>query len=249
MNDEPVAIILAAGKSTRMKSPLPKVLQPIGNRRMIDFVLDAVRGAGVARIIVVIGHKAGVVWKALRDQPDLQFALQTEQKGTGHAVRVCRRHLEDFQGAALVLAGDTPLIRSESLTELLNRQKQANAACVIGTAITPANDGLGRIVRDDRGEFVRIVEEKDASPEEKRIEEINTGCYAFRCPDLFEALEHVRPDNRQAEYYLTDCPAILRAQRKGVLACPVFEIEEALGVNTHEQLRDVQRRLEQRQLA
>jgi len=249
MNEVPVAILLAAGKSTRMKSPIPKVLQPIGDRRMIDFVLDAVRRAGVTRIIVVIGYKAGVVWKALRDQPDLQFVVQAEQKGTGHAVRVCRRHLEDFHGAALVLAGDMPLIRPESLTELLNRRTRAGAACVIGAAITPANRGLGRIVRDDRGAFVRIVEEKDASPAERRIEEVNTGCYVFRCPDLFEALEHLRPDNRQAEYYLTDCPAILKAQGKAVLACPVFTIEEAMGVNTPEQLREVQRRLEQRQLA
>ena len=191
---DPVAILLAAGKSTRMKSDVPKVLHEICGRPMIEYVLDAVRAAGVRRIVAVIGHQADLVRQALAGHGDVEFALQTEQKGTGHAVMKCAEALSGHDGPVLVLAGDTPLLRSESLTGLLDELCRNEAACVIGTAVTEANQGLGRVVRDERGNFVRIVEQKDATPQEAAIREINTGCYAFGAHELFDSLRRVQPN-------------------------------------------------------
>jgi len=245
-NDRPAAVILAAGKSTRMKSDLPKVLHPVGGRPMIEHVLDAARAAGIGRIVVVVGHQAERVKQALAHHADLEFALQAEQKGTGHAVQMCAEALADHEGPVLILAGDTPLLRGSSLAGLLDELRARNAACVIGSAVTDANEGLGRIVRNDAGQFVRIVEQKDATPEEAAIREINTGCYAFDRRLLFDALAQVRTDNKQGEYYLTDCPAILLEQGKTVLAVSSLNAEEARGVNTPEQLAEVERVLNRR---
>ncbi|MEQ8856011.1 NTP transferase domain-containing protein [Gimesia sp.] len=235
----PAAVILAAGKSTRMKSELPKVLHPILGRTMIDYVLDAARSAGCEKIVVIVGHKADEVKAALSHHPDVEFALQADQKGTGHAVMMSADNLAEHDGPVLVLAGDTPLLKGSSLSRLLEVQQQQNAACVVGTAITEANEGLGRIVRDTNGSFLRIVEQKDATPEEVAILEINTGCFAFDGRQLFKALNQVRPNNNQAEYYLTDCAEILLKDGETVLAETAFTIQEALGVNTQEQLAEV----------
>lgn len=235
----PAAVILAAGKSTRMKSELPKVLHPILGRTMIDYVLDAARSAGCEKIVVIVGHKAEEVKAALSHHPDVEFALQADQKGTGHAVMMSADNLAEHDGPVLVLAGDTPLLKGSSLSRLLEVQQQQNAACVVGTAITEANEGLGRIVRDTNGSFLRIVEQKDATPEEAAILEINTGCFAFDGRQLFKALNQVRPNNNQAEYYLTDCAEILLKDGETVLAETAFNIQEALGVNTQEQLAEV----------
>ncbi len=201
-----VAVILAAGKSTRMKSALPKVIHPIFDRPMIDYVLDAVRQAGVGRMVIIVGHEAERVKASLSHHPDVEFALQSEQHGTGHAVMMCREQLADHHGPVLVLAGDTPLLRPESLKGLLDEQATHKAGCVIGTAVTEANQGLGRIVRNAQGEFVAIVEQKDATPEQLKIQEINTGCYVFDCQPLLSALTRIKTNNTQKEYYLTDCP-------------------------------------------
>ena len=237
---DPVAIILAAGKGTRMKSELPKVMHSACGRPLIEYVLDAARAAGVNRLVVVVGHKAEFVRESLAAHHDAEFALQSEQKGTGHAVMMCAEQLADHDGPVLVLAGDTPLLRGESLAALLAELRDQCAAAVIGTAITENNNGLGRIVRSESGEFLRIVEQKDATPTEAAIREINTGCYAFDGHRLFQALTQIRPNNSQAEYYLTDVPAILKAQGQRVLAVPKLTIAEALGVNTPEQLAEAE---------
>lgn len=235
----PAAVILAAGKSTRMKSELPKVLHPILGRPMIEYVLDAARAASCQKIVVIVGHKAEEVKSALSDHTDVEFALQAEQNGTGHAVMMCADKLADHDGPVLVLAGDTPLLKGSSLSRLLEVLQKQQASCVVGTATTQANEGLGRIVRDANGQFLRIVEQKDASPEEAAIEEINTGCFAFDCRQLFEALEKVKPNNSQAEYYLTDCAEILLKEGQPVIAETVFNIQEAMGVNTQVQLAEI----------
>ncbi len=237
--DEPVAVVLAAGKSTRMKSSLPKVLHEIHGRPMIDYVLDAARQVGTKRIVVIVGHQAERVTEALQSHRDVEFALQSEQMGTGHAVMMAEDQLREHNGPVLVLAGDTPLLRGESLLELLNEQRKHEAACVIGTAVTSANEGLGRVVRDEQGQFLRIVEQKDATPQEQAIEEINTGCYVFDGPALFESLRQLQPNNQQAEYYLTDCPKILLEAGRPVIATDALDIREAMGVNTQEQLAEV----------
>ncbi|MHC4878403.1 MAG: NTP transferase domain-containing protein [Planctomycetota bacterium] len=242
----PVAIVLAAGKGTRMKSDLPKVLHEVSGKPMVEHVFDAVRGAGVQRIICVIGHKADLMREKLGGRADVEFALQAEQNGTGHAVQMAADLLTDHDGPVLVLAGDTPLLRAASLQDLLDELTSNNAAAVVGSAITEANHGLGRIVRDADGQFTQIVEEKDATEDQKAIQEINTGCYAFDCRSLFEALTEVKPLNNQGEYYLTDCPAILRGKGRTVLAAAKLDIHEAMGVNTRDQLADVERVLQSR---
>ncbi|ODA29972.1 glycosyl transferase family 2 [Planctopirus hydrillae] len=234
----PLAIVLAAGKSTRMKSALPKVVHPLFGRPMVEYVFDAARAAGVERLVVVVGHRAEEVQAILAHHKDVEFALQTEQKGTGHAVKMCLPALQTHQGPVLILSGDTPLLKVDSLKKLLAAQG-AGAAAVIGTARTQANEGLGRIVRSPEGEFLRIVEERDATPAEKRIQEINTGCYAFDGQKLASALERLQPTNAQGEYYLTDAPALLKADRELVIAADCFDIEEAMGVNTRVQLAEV----------
>ena len=238
---QPIAIILAAGKGTRMKSDLPKVLHSVHGLTLVEHVMNAARSAGVGRMVLVIGHRADDARATLGHHADVDFVLQTEQLGTGHAVQMCEQHLAAHDGQVLVLAGDTPLLQGASLARLLEEQRTENAACVVGTAVTDANEGLGRIVRDAAGEFVRIVEQKDASPEIAAIREINTGCYVFNSRDLASALKELRADNEQAEYYLTDCAAILRRQGKRVVASPSLDIEEAMGVNTPDQLADVER--------
>lgn len=242
----PVAIILAAGKGTRMKSELPKVMHPACGRPMVEHVLDAARSAGVERLVVVVGYQAELVRDGLARHRDVEFALQSEQKGTGHAVQMCAEQLANHDGPVLILAGDTPLLRGESLAALLDELRDQRAACVIGTAITESNFGLGRVVRSQSGDFLRIVEQKDTTPEEAAIREINTGCYAFDSRLLFQALTHIRPNNSQGEYYLTDVPAILNAEGHRVIAAPKLTIEEAMGVNTPEQLAEVEAVLRRR---
>lgn len=241
-----MAILLAAGQSKRMKSETPKVLHEVCGRPMIEHVLDAARAAGVSKIVVVVGHKADIVKAALQHHPDVSFALQAEQLGTGHAVMCCRDSLAKHDGPVLVLAGDTPLLTSASLKSLVDDLANDDAACVVGTAKTENNFGLGRIVRDDAGTFLRIVEEKDANDEERAITEINTGCFAFDGPSLLNALDEITSDNAQGEYYLTDCAEILREQGKKVAAACRFEIAEAMGVNTQEQLAEVEQVMKSR---
>jgi len=241
-----VAIILAAGQSKRMKSDLPKVLHQACGKAMIDHVLDAARGAGADRIVIVVGHKADVVQEALEHHPDVEFALQAEQLGTGHAVNCCRDLVASHKGPVLVLTGDTPLLRAESLSQLVDELQKSQAACVVGTAETKNNHGLGRIVRDADGAFLRITEHKDCTEEELKITEINTGCFAYDCESLFDALGQVGSNNSQGEFYLTDCAEILRNQGKRVQALNCFSIEEAMGVNTQEQLAEVEKVMQSR---
>ncbi|HET6326617.1 MAG TPA: NTP transferase domain-containing protein [Planctomycetaceae bacterium] len=239
-----LAIILAAGKSTRMKSLLPKVVHEICGRPMVEYVIDAARQAGVRRIVLVVGHAAETVRGLFAGQPGVEFALQAEQHGTGHAVMMCREHLAGVEGPVFVLAGDTPLLKSTSLTGLLDDLTENRAACVIGSAVTDANEGLGRIVRDSSGAFARIVEHKDATPAERALREINTGCYAFDGPSLLWALDRIQPNNVQKEYYLTDCPAVLKGAGRTVVASPRFDLREAMGVNTRAQLAEIERSIQ-----
>ena len=157
---------------------------------------------------------------------------------------MCREHLAGVEGPVFVLNGDIPLVRSTSLAGLLSDQVESGAACVIGSAVTDGNEGLGRIVRDSSGAFLRIVEHKDATPSELAIREINTGSYAFDGPALFWALDHIRPNNVQKEYYLTDCPTVLKEAGRTVVASPRFDFREAMGVNTRAQLADVERSIQ-----
>jgi bifunctional UDP-N-acetylglucosamine pyrophosphorylase/glucosamine-1-phosphate N-acetyltransferase len=239
MGSDLVAIILAAGIGKRMGSSLPKVLHPVLGRPMLEHVLDAVRGAGVRRIVVVVGHQAERV-RAAVTAPDVEFALQAVQLGTGHAVLQAKPLLEGCSGTALVLCGDTPLLGTETLLDLLATHREAAAAATVLSAVLDDPTGYGRIVRGPDDTVRRIVEHKDATEEERQVREINSGLFAFSLEDLFAALGEVRADNAQGEYYLTDTLEILLRRGRRVAARTCRDPREVLGVNTLEQLRDVE---------
>lgn len=236
MKDQPIAVVLAAGRGTRMKSDLPKVLFPVLQRPMIHWVLDALNRAGIAKQIVVVGYREADVRHELRGRPDVQFALQSQQLGTGHAVDQCRSLLSDHNGPVLVVAGDSPLIQADSVADLLQRFTSGQYACLMGTLIKEDPTGLGRIVRTADGSFARIVEQKDASPQEQAICEVNMSTYMFNGPDLLWALSQLDNSNSQGEYYLTDCPEILLKSGKRVDALPVLKACESLSINTVDEL-------------
>ncbi len=238
--NQTTAIVLAAGKGTRMKSDLPKVLMPICGRPMIDYVLDALVEGGIQRIITVVGYRADLVREAIDGRSNVDFALQSEQRGTGHAVMMCRDLLADVEGPVLIVTGDAPLMQPDSVAALLEDYARRPAACVLGTAYKDDPGGLGRIVRDAAGKFVGIVEERDATPEQRQINEINMSYYVFNCSDLLGALDRIRPNNTQGEYYITDAPGLLVAEGKEVRALPALKPCEALGINTIEELAAVE---------
>lgn len=240
-----IAIVLAAGKGTRMKSELPKVLIPVCGRPMIEYVLDALDAAGIDEMLVVVGYRADLVRQTLAGRPKVRFVDQTEQLGTGHAVMMCREALAGHVGPVLIVAGDSPLAQPSSLSSLLAEFDLRRPACLLGTAHKDNPQGLGRIVRDEAGQFERIVEEKDASHQQRRITEVNMSCYVFAGPELLFALDHIRPANAQSEYYLTDCPGVLKAAGRTVEALPVLKPIEALSINTHEELAAVEAVLKQ----
>ena len=238
--DAPLAVILAAGQGTRMKSDKPKVLVEALGRPMIQYVIDAVQAAGIAKAVVVVGYRADDVRSELASRENTAFAEQTEQKGTGHAVMVCTDELQGHKGPTLVLTGDSPLVQSSSLRKLLSAYEQDQPACVMGTIHRDDPTGLGRIVRDESGDFLGIVEEKDATDEQRKITEVNMSTYVFHTPDLLAALPLLGDNNKQGEYYITDCPAILKSQGKAIRAEAVLEPCEALSVNTVEDLQAVE---------
>jgi len=231
---------MAAGKGTRMKSELPKVLVPVLGRPMLEYVIDALREAGIAKIVVVVGYRADDVKQTVGGQEDVGFALQAEQRGTGHAVMSAREHLAGHDGAVVVVAGDSPLMQTSSIRKLLAEYERSKSACILGTAHKDNPHGLGRIVRDASGKFTGIVEEKDATPQERQITEVNLSTYVFHGPDLLHALEGIRSDNAQGEYYITDCPGVLLAEGKDVRALAVLEPCEVLSINSMEELAVVE---------
>ena len=239
----PVAVVLAAGQGARMQSNLPKVLLPIAGRPLVDYVLDALQAAGIERMLVVVGYRADLVREALADRPGVEFVVQDRQLGTGHAVSACGEQLESHDGPVVVVAGDSPMLQPSSLVELLKAFGEERPACLLGTLHKKDPHGLGRIVRDSAGQFSAIVEHRDATDEQQRITEVNMSTYVFDCRRLFEALGRLSCDNRQQEYYLTDCPGILNAAGHTVRAMAVLKPREALSVNTPDELAVVQAKM------
>jgi bifunctional UDP-N-acetylglucosamine pyrophosphorylase / glucosamine-1-phosphate N-acetyltransferase len=240
MASTPLAIILAAGKGKRMGSDLPKVLLPVCGRPMIRYVVDAVRATGIEQLGVVVGHRAELVRQELSGEAGITFAEQTEQLGTGHAVMMCRETLAAHDGPVLILAGDSPLVQVASLRAVLAEFAAARPACLLGTAMKSDPTGLGRIVRDTNGDFLAIVEEKDATPDERAITEVNMSTYVFQARDLTWALDQLTADNAQGEYYLTDCPGVLKRAGRMVVAANVLQSCEALSINTPSELQAVE---------
>ena len=197
-----VAVILAAGKGTRMRSKYPKVLHKVGGKPMLQHVIDAASVAGCDEKVIIVGHEAELVEEMVGNQG--KIALQAEQLGTGHAVMQTAEALKGFTSTALILCGDTPLLEGEELKKFCEAHQASGAAATVLTAIMDDPFGYGRIVRDAKGNVQAIVEQKDATEEQKAIKEINTGIYCMECPLMFDVLATLTNDNAQGEYYLTD---------------------------------------------
>ncbi|MER5646227.1 bifunctional UDP-N-acetylglucosamine diphosphorylase/glucosamine-1-phosphate N-acetyltransferase GlmU [Streptosporangium sp. NPDC002524] len=230
-------IVLAAGEGTRMKSRTPKILHELCGRTLVDHMLVAARGLDPERLIVVIGHERERVQAHLAGtDPDAQTVVQAEQKGTGHAVRTALEASGTIGGTVLVTYGDTPLLRTETLAALLERHGEDGNAVTVLTAEVPDPHGYGRIVRDDSGAVLEIVEEKDADPAQRAIKEMNSGVYAFDGLLLADAVKRVSASNAQGEEYLTDVLAILREDGHRVGAHVAADYVEVEGVNDRVQL-------------
>ncbi len=236
----PLAVILAAGKGTRMKSELPKVLVPVCGRPMIRYVIDGLRAAGIGKIVVVVGHRSDLVREELSGDADIAFVEQTEQMGTGHAVMVCKEELTGHEGPVLIVTGDSPMLQSSSIEALMDEFVKSNPACLLGTAHRDDPTGLGRIVRSSEGDFVGIVEQKDATPEQAAITEVNMSTYVFSNDSLLQTLDKLTTNNAQAEYYITDAPGILKEQGEEVRALAALKPCEALSINTVDDLAVVE---------
>jgi len=232
------AIILAAGQGTRMKSDLPKVLHEIDGIPMVRYVIRAVAAAGVDPTVVVVGYQAERVRDACA-QETVDFALQEEQLGTGHAVMQARDALEGFKGTAVILAGDVPGLRASTLRGFIDAHEASGAAATVLTARLPDPTGYGRIVRDDEGALLRIVEHRDASESERALDEVNSGLFCFDAEALFDTLSRAGRDNTQNEYYLTDAIEMMRAVGLGVRAYLVEDNREVAGVNTLDELASI----------
>jgi bifunctional UDP-N-acetylglucosamine pyrophosphorylase/glucosamine-1-phosphate N-acetyltransferase len=241
------AIILAAGKSTRMKSRCPKALHPVCGKPMLSYVLRACYDAGCSRILMVVGHGKDEIMAEFGDDRRIAWVEQTEQLGTGHAAMVCRDELKKHpQGDVFILAGDGPLIRGEVLNTLHNAHKEEQAAASMATAILDDPTGYGRVVRDGEGNFLEIIEQLDCTPEQREIKEVFPSYYCVRNEDLLFALSKLTNKNKKGEYYLTDIFGILRKAGKKVVAVQAVTAEDVIGVNTRQQLAEVDEIMQER---
>ena len=238
------SLILAAGKGTRMKSKLPKVLHKVGGKAMVERVLETVQSIGTNRDVVIVGFGGDAVQNYLGERAE--FVRQEEQNGTGHAVKMAQPVLGDYDGTILLLCGDTPLVTKESLEALLEEHKNSGAAATILTAHMPNPTGYGRIIRNEVGSVVRIVEQKDGKPEELAVQEVNTGMYAFDSKKLWPCLDQLSDDNAQGELYITDVVGILVNGGDKVSAYMTKDFEESLGVNSRLQLAEAEAILKHR---
>jgi bifunctional UDP-N-acetylglucosamine pyrophosphorylase/glucosamine-1-phosphate N-acetyltransferase len=246
---ETVAIILAAGVSKRMNTQLAKVLHEVCGRPMLAYVLDACRKIGITKIYVVVGFSAEQV-KERFAADDIVWVQQDEQLGTAHAVSCCKEHLKDFQGQTLVLCGDGPLIRAQTLKTLIEKHESGQSAATLGTAVLDDPAGYGRIIRDVYGNIQGIVEDSDCTPGQLAIKEINPSNYLFNNKILLEAIERVKPDNVKKEYYLTDAVSGIIATGHKVVAITTVQPDEAVGINSRAQLsaasKIMQRRIQRK---
>lgn len=241
-------VILAAGKGTRMKKPeIAKVMFQLNGEPMIKNVVDLALKINSDRIIVVVGHYRDAVMDYVRSiAPSVEFAVQEEQLGTGHAVMQTEGLLKNFNGDVLVLSGDVPLLRVKTLQKLLYYHYETDAVATILTAEIDDPTGYGRIIRNPDGSVDRIVEHRDATEEERRIKEVNSGIYIFRKEPLFEALRYITPNNIQGEYYLTDVFYYFSHHNMKISALRAESWDEIHGINTIEQLEKAREILERR---
>jgi bifunctional UDP-N-acetylglucosamine pyrophosphorylase/glucosamine-1-phosphate N-acetyltransferase len=230
-----ICIILAAGQGTRMKSDLAKVLHCLEGRPIVCYVVECALKAGLKRSVVVVGYQKEKVMEALRDYP-VQFAVQMEQNGTGHAVQMALATIPERSGSVVVLAGDAPFLRPSTLRAFVSQHASSGCDCTVLTAVVPDAHGYGRIARDSAGNVTAIIEHDDCTETERRIREVNSGMYCFRLPSLISCARLLTDDNVQGELYLTDVVSIMRSKgmKLGTFTAPDWR--EMLGINTVEQL-------------
>ena len=243
---ETVAIILAAGGSTRMNTKLAKVLHEVCGRPMLAYVLQACRKVGIKRIYAVVGFSAEQVESRFADADDIVWVRQDEQLGTAHAVMCCREHIQDFEGQTLILCGDGPLLRSQTLRTLMEKHEAGQSAATLATAVLDDPSGYGRIVRDAYGNIQGIVEHLDCTPEQLEIKETNPSNYLFNNKRLFEAIDNIKPDNVKKEYYLTDAISGLISTGHKVEAITAMQPDEAVGINSRAQLSEASKIMQRR---
>ena len=238
------SVILAAGMGTRMKSKMPKVLHKVCGKPLSKWVIDASKAAGADKVCAGVGHKAETVKEVLGDV--CEFALQAEQKGTGHAVMQAIDVIKNSKGEVVILNGDTPLITAETINKAIEYHKNNGNQATVITAILDDATGYGRIVRDNDGSVLKIVEQKDASKEEKKINEVNSGMYVFDAQSLVYALDKITPNNAQGEYYLTDTLEILLSAGKKIGGYAISDNDEIRGINDRVQLNEAEKIMQKR---
>ncbi|MCA8910983.1 MAG: NTP transferase domain-containing protein, partial [Planctomycetes bacterium] len=242
MPDRPLkVVILAAGKSTRMKSDTPKVLHKLAGLPVLQWVLDQADAMGAEESIVIVGHEGDRVRDKFKGRAGIRFVTQEPQLGTGHAVMQARDALEGFNGDVAILCGDVPLIRPRTLELLRHMHSSEEAACTILTCLPENPRGYGRIVRDGLNRVRRIVEQKDLEPKQEDIPEVNTGTYLYDCRKLLGVLDKLSTDNAQGEYYLTDAVQHLADDQEKVAACACDDPQEVMGINNRKQLATADR--------
>jgi bifunctional UDP-N-acetylglucosamine pyrophosphorylase/glucosamine-1-phosphate N-acetyltransferase len=232
------AIILAAGKSTRMKSRRPKPLHEICGKPMLGWILDACFDAEVTRIMLVVGHGKDEIIAAFGQDKRIEFVEQTEQLGTGHAAKMCANQLKGHSGDVLILAGDVPLITGQVLKSLRQAHKDEHASATMATAVLEDPTGYGRVVRGEGGQFDQIVEQIDCTPKQREILEVFPSLYCVKTDDLLFALSKLTNDNKKGEYYLTDIYAILRKAGKKVAIAQAATAEDIVAPNDRMQLAE-----------
>ena len=237
------AVILAAGKGTRMESDLPKVLHKVNGMPMVHYTIEAAKEAGATDVIVIVGYQGQLVKHEVVDV--VQFAEQHEQLGTGHAV-MCAKDKIGTEGDVVVLCGDTPLITADTIKKLRELHRKESNGVTVLSAILDDPTGYGRIIRDENGNFLKITEHKDCTEDELLCKEINSGMYVFNAESLLFSLDKLTNDNAQGEYYLTDTVAIIKSTGLKVNALPVEDTTEILGVNTQAQLAEAERLMNER---
>jgi len=230
-----ITLILAAGKGTRMKSDLPKVIHKIDGKELVKYVIRQAKETGSSEIWLITGHKSELVREATKDL-EVNYVEQKEQLGTGHAVMQAEDALKGKSGDVLILCGDVPLLKPSTLKKFRDYHVRSNAIATVMTTEFDDPFGYGRIIKDISGNIIRIVEQKDANQEEKAVKEINSGVYIIDKDELFNSLKHISSDNASREYYLTDVIGILKKQNKKVGTYLIADNTEILGINTIEQL-------------
>jgi bifunctional UDP-N-acetylglucosamine pyrophosphorylase/glucosamine-1-phosphate N-acetyltransferase len=239
-------VVLAAGKGTRMNhDTLPKVLVPYNDKPMLGHVLDSIVPLSPNKTVLIVGYKEDMVRdyvdKRYKVAANVEFATQSQQLGTGHAVMQAKDNLQDFEGNTLILCGDVPRLTHATLEKLATEHSDTGADLTVLTAIAENPTGYGRIIKDDHNSFIKIVEQKDASEEEKKVKEINSGTYLVDNQMLFNALDSIGNQNAQGEYYLTDIVGIMKQDNRKINTYIVDDFDEIVGINSMEDLEAVER--------